>query len=972
MLSQNPNPTTMDMIPGKIRKRGCSSSASSSSSVLHNYRFKRTILVGKRGGSSTPVPTWKLMSSRSPLRALASPKYPPSQTGNKPRQAPVSARKLAATLWEMNEIPSPSPSVRSKKELRTRERVPRSMRSGSLPPHLSDPSHSPVSERLDRSGTGSRQKRTPSISQGARITEHHVGPLDSLSNVSLMEIETRSRAQTPASSAVAVKARLKDVSNALMTSKELLRIINRMWGHEDRPSSSMSLISALHTELERARLQVNQLIQEQRSDQNEINYLMKCFAEEKAAWKKKEEEIVEAAIESVAGELDVERKLRRRLESLNKKLGRELADTKTSLLKVVKELESEKRAREIIEQVCDELARDADEDKSDIEKQKRVSTKVCEEVEKEKEIMQLTDRLREERAQKKLSEAKYQLEEKNAAVDKLRNQLEAFLGGKQVREKSRSSTHLSDEEIAAYLSRSRLGSHLIEDKEDDRGEVDNGVECEEESAESDLHSIELNMDNNNKSYKWTYPPESRFDTRRYPIEEEVKGSRRSTSGKASRKSTSLQRSISDGMEWGVQADKIQNSGDGIDWESFYELEKQAQGKGYADEMQGYKSVKGLRDQILAGSRLASSRGYASPTRQFSQPWPSRDLANNFQERPATAQGNGLKSRLGEARGEGQNVRKSKRSIPVCFCYHDGWYDRVRRVQNMCYISITSEFLFSPVAYAEARRLEGKVALITGGASGIGEATARLFLCHGAKVIIADIQDNLGHSLCQNLNSSDNNISYVHCDVTNDNDVQNAVNAAVSRHGKLDILFSNAGTVGRVSPSITAFDNADLKRVFEVNVFGAFYAAKHAAKVMIPEKRGSIVLTSSVASVTHAVSPHAYTASKHAVVGLMKNLCVELGNHGIRVNCVSPYAVATPLMTRGTRMKKEMVEKVYSEAGNLKGVVLKEEDLAEAALFLASDESKYVSGVNLVVDGGYSVTNVSVKEAVRKFSGKPKL
>jgi len=475
----------------------------------------------------------------------------------------------------------------------------------------------------------------------------------------LLQIETRSRAQTPASSAVGVKSRLKDVSNALTTSKELLKIINRMWGHEDRPSSSMSLISALHTELERARLQVNQLIQEQRSDQNEINYLMKCIAEEKAAWKNKEQEIVEAAIESVAGELDVERKLRRRLESLNKKLGRELADTKTSLLKVVKELENEKRAREIIEQVCDELARDADEDKSEIEQQKRVSTKVCEEVEKEKEIMQLTDRLREERAQKKLSEAKYQLEEKNAAVDTLRNQLEAFLGSKQVKEKGGGSTHLNDEEIAAYLSRSRLSSHFIEDKEDDGGEVDNGVECEEESAESDLHSIELNMDNNNKSYKWSYPSESRFDTRRYPIEEEVKGSRRSTSGRPSRRSTSLQRSISDGMEWGVQAEKVQNS-DGIDWESFYELEKQAQGKGYGDEMQGYKSVKGLRDQILAASKLGSSRGYASPTRQFSQPWPSRDFANNFQERPATAQGNGSKSRLGEVRGEGQSVRKSKR------------------------------------------------------------------------------------------------------------------------------------------------------------------------------------------------------------------------------------------------------------------------------------------------------------------------
>ncbi|MED6196938.1 hypothetical protein PIB30_052015 [Stylosanthes scabra] len=511
---------------------------------------------------------------------------------------------------------------------------------------------------MDRSGTGSRHRRTPSVSERPpRHSEHHVGPLDSLSNGSLMEIETRSRAQTPASSTVGVKTRLKDVSNALTTSKELLKIINRMWGHEDRPSSSMSLISALHTELERARLQVNQLIQEQRSDQNELSYLMKCFTEEKAAWKSKEQEIVEAAIESVAGELDVERKLRRRFESLNKKLGRELAETKASLLKVVKELESEKRSREIIEQVCDELSRDVSEDKSEIDKQKKLSTKLCEDAEKEKEMLQLTEMLREERAQKKLSEAKYQLEDKNAAVDKLRSQLEVFLGNKQVREKGRSSSHLIDDEIAAYLGKSRFSSHHSEDIEDDGGEVDNGVECDEESAESDLHSIELNMDN--KSFKWNYPSEGRFDPRRYSIEEEVKG-RRSATGRASRRSTSLQRSISDGVERGIQPEKLQNSGDGVDWERFYELEKQAQGKGYTDEMQGYKSVKNLRDQILAGSRPGSSRGYASPTRQFSQPWLSQDLANSIHERPPLVQSNGLKSRLGEGRVEGQNVRKSKR------------------------------------------------------------------------------------------------------------------------------------------------------------------------------------------------------------------------------------------------------------------------------------------------------------------------
>ncbi|KAE8697159.1 Short-chain dehydrogenase reductase 3a [Hibiscus syriacus] len=252
------------------------------------------------------------------------------------------------------------------------------------------------------------------------------------------------------------------------------------------------------------------------------------------------------------------------------------------------------------------------------------------------------------------------------------------------------------------------------------------------------------------------------------------------------------------------------------------------------------------------------------------------------------------------------------------------------------------------------RLEGKVALITGAASGIGEETARLFVQHGAFVVIADVQDDLGNRVAESIGLD--KVSYRNCDVRDEKQVEEAVSYTVEKYGKLDILFSNAGILGPLT-GILELDIDTFDDIMATNVRGTAAMIKHAARAMVAKKtRGSIICTASIASCLGGTGPHGYTASKHAIVGLVRGTCSELGAHGIRVNCVSPYGVATPLVCRAYNWEPSEVEANSCSMGNLKGIVLKARHIAETVLFLASDESAYISGQNLAVDGGFTVVN----------------
>jgi NAD(P)-dependent dehydrogenase (short-subunit alcohol dehydrogenase family) len=249
------------------------------------------------------------------------------------------------------------------------------------------------------------------------------------------------------------------------------------------------------------------------------------------------------------------------------------------------------------------------------------------------------------------------------------------------------------------------------------------------------------------------------------------------------------------------------------------------------------------------------------------------------------------------------------------------------------------------------RLEGRVAVITGASSGLGEATARRFVAEGARVVLADIQEDRGKVLADELGTA---TRFVRTDVTDEASVAAAIDTAVSEFGRLDVVFNNAGIIGAVGP-IASLNLTDYEFTVAVNLRGVVLGTKHAARIMVPQGSGVILATTSPAAVAGGLGTHIYSATKAAIIGFTQSVAAELRPKGIRVNAIMPGATVTAMtadLTAGDATALDRAHDILAATALTPRPGLPS-DIAAGALYLASDDAAFVTGAVLQVDGGLS-------------------
>ncbi len=250
----------------------------------------------------------------------------------------------------------------------------------------------------------------------------------------------------------------------------------------------------------------------------------------------------------------------------------------------------------------------------------------------------------------------------------------------------------------------------------------------------------------------------------------------------------------------------------------------------------------------------------------------------------------------------------------------------------------------------SRPFEGKVALVTGGASGIGRAAALGFARGGASVVVADVDAAGGEETADLIAQAGGGAAFVKTDVRVATDVETMVAVAVRAFGRLDFAFNNAGTLGSGAAMID-FTEEDWDDVLDVNLKGVWLCMKHEIPALLRTGGGAIVNTSSVAGLVGSQHSPAYAASKHGVVGLTKTAALQYAPHGIRVNCVCPAAVYSPMLETLVTRNPQVGERLLASQPNER--FASPEEVAEVVVWLCSDAASFVTGAALPVDGGYT-------------------
>jgi NAD(P)-dependent dehydrogenase (short-subunit alcohol dehydrogenase family) len=257
------------------------------------------------------------------------------------------------------------------------------------------------------------------------------------------------------------------------------------------------------------------------------------------------------------------------------------------------------------------------------------------------------------------------------------------------------------------------------------------------------------------------------------------------------------------------------------------------------------------------------------------------------------------------------------------------------------------------------RLRGKVALITGGASGMGKVASSLFAGEGAKVVLTDVSDDAGEATAKEIASDGGDATYVHADVSSETDAKAMVDSAVDRYGRLDVLYNNAGVMLDEDGSVDSTDEAVWDRTLAINVKGVAFGCKYGVPALEASGGGSIInVASFVAWLGAATSQTAYTSSKGAVLAMTREIAVEYARRGIRCNALCPGPIETPLLMQllsdPERRQRRLVHIPMGRLGQA-------EELARAALFLASDDSSFMTGASLIVDGGITAAYVTPED-----------